>query len=603
MDYVQILTVLYGLVTVIIAVYLLLKLYSVRTFFFDYISGFFKFLSNVFFDTKQAATEGPFKMIYLTICTLIVFGIGYLIRFNLFENLYLFYGLVFSLLLLFICSYLLFDTEEYGYNKGTGISSGEYPKRKKSGEKWEDVNIFSKFKWLLSALFSIIVDNGIRLAIFIGVFILVMYLSFTSDLLVKSFTNSVNILIALGMLMLFYLATKNSVLVRILLDRDGIGAFFYHLIFAIPCLIVDLGDFLKEDFKKTPTHFFFILLGLTIIAIGYLVIPIITRIIYKRNNSDNNEKNNLQAQKNELERQKSEYLVTTNQLKSQLNVNWDFVMNNGIYKKESKAEAKLKEYLLDLNYSDDPVKNKNNPKAKLGVKIITLKEAIDIIQANVPKILANDIKIDNINQKIKEIKNSIKMIKKNKNSKAVILQKLPVYLKRKRVLASADKLNKINNLQLPYSYAISFWVFIHPQPPNYNVSVNKYTSILNHSANPNIMYRMKDNSLVITKEVEGYYGLSNKIIYKTDKIHLQRWNNIILNYNNGTLDVFINKKLVASKINFAPQYGKGLPSITSGENNGISGGICNVTYYQDPISLSKIELIYDTLKDKSPPVI
>ena len=195
------------------------------------------------------------------------------------------------------------------------------------------------------------------------------------------------------------------------------------------------------------------------------------------------------------------------------------------------------------------------------------------------------------------------MIKKNTNSKAVILQKLPVYLKTKRVLASADKLNKINNLQLPYSYAISFWVFLHPQPPNYNVAVNKYTSILNHSANPNVMYRMSDQSLVITKEIESYVGFSNKVIYKTDNFPLQRWNNIILNYANGTLDVFINKKLVASKINFAPQYTKGLPSITSGENNGISGGICNVTYYQDPISLSKIELIYDTLKDKSPPVI
>ena len=88
MDYVNILTVLYGIITVMIAVYLLLKLYSVRTLFFDYISGFFIYLSKVFFDTKQAATEGPFKMLYLTICGMLIFGIGYLIRFNLFENLY-----------------------------------------------------------------------------------------------------------------------------------------------------------------------------------------------------------------------------------------------------------------------------------------------------------------------------------------------------------------------------------------------------------------------------------------------------------------------------------------------------------------------------------
>ena len=59
----------------------------------------------------------------------------------------------------------------------------------------------------------------------------------------------------------------------------------------------------------------------------------------------------------------------------------------------------------------------------------------------------------------------------------------------------------------------------------------------------------EDNSLIITKQQENYGGVSNKVIYKTDKLQLQRWNNIILNYQNGTLDVFINKKLVL-QINF-----------------------------------------------------
>jgi hypothetical protein len=614
MDYIQILTTLYGLITVIIVVYLLIKLYSVRLHLFDYISGFFKFLSHIFFDTKKAATESPFKMIYLTICASIIFGIAFLIRYNLFENLYLFYGLIFSLLFLFISSYLLFDSEVDGYNKGVGISSGEYPKRKKEGSDWESVNLFSKFKWLLSAIFSLIVDNGIRLAIFIGIFITFMYLCFTSNLLVKSFSNSINILIGLGMLMLFYIATKNSVIVRILLDRDGIGAFFYHLIFAIPCLIMDLGDYLNEDFKKTPIHFFFILLGLSIISIGYLVIPIIVRIFYKHNNSDNNDKNNLQAQRNELNRQKDEYLVIINRLKSTVNINWDFIINNSLQTKNNDTRSKLKEYLLNLNFSDDSVKNNNNPKAKLGIKIITLTEAIEIIQTNVPKILAKDINIDNINQKIKDIDASLKMLKKNNNKKAVILQKMPVYLKSNRVLASANKLNKINNLQHPYNYAISFWTFIHPQPPSYNLAVNKFTSILNHSNVPNVLYRMKDNTLKIATlnmdNCDEQYGrcsnnepYGEKIVYKTNKLSLQKWNHIVLNYSSGTLDVFINKKLVASKINVAPSYLDTIPSITVGEDNGISGGICNVIYYQDPISLTKIELIYDALKDKSPPII
>lgn len=614
MDYIQILTTLYGLITVIIVFYLLIKLYSVRIYLFGYISGFFKFLSNVFFDTKKASTESPFKMIYLTICAVILFGIAFLIRYNLFENLYLFYGLVFSLLFLFVASYLLFDSTFDGYNKGVGISSGEYPKRKKEGDDWESVNLFSKFKWLLSSIVSLIVDNGIRLAIFIALFITVIYLCFTSQLLVKNFSNSVNILIGLGMLMLFYIATKNSVVVRILLDRDGIGAFFYHLIFAIPCLVMDLGDYIKEDFKKTPMYFFFILLGLSIIALGYLVIPLLVKMYYQRNNSNDNDKNNLQAQLNELNRQKDEYLVIINRLKSDVNVNWDFVINNSLHTKNEETKAKLKEYLVNLNFSNDEEKNRNNPKARLGIKIITLKEAIEIVQTNVPKILANEFNIDKINQKIKDKDESLKMIKKNNNDKAVILQKMPVYLKNKKVLATADKLNKINNLQKPYNYAISFWTFIHPQPPSYNLAVNKETTILDHSNAPRIIYTMSDNTLkIMTLNMENcdkeYGDCENnnpeerRIIYKTNKLPLQRWNHIVLNYTSGTLDVFINKKLVASKINVAPSYLDTIPNISVGEDNGISGGICNVIYYQDPISLTKIEQIYNALKDKSPPVI
>ena len=125
---------------------------------------------------------------------------------------------------------------------------------------------------------------------------------------------------------------------------------------------------------------------------------------------------------------------------------------------------------------------------------------------------------------------------------------------------------------------------------------------------------MSDNTLkIMTLNMENcdkeYGNCENnnpeerRIIYKTNKLPLQRWNHIVLNYSSGTLDVFINKKLVASKINVAPSYLDTLPNISVGEDNGISGGICNVIYYQDPISLTKIEQIYDALKDKSPPVI
>ena len=92
-----------------------------------------------------------------------------------------------------------------------------------------------------------------------------------------------------------------------------------------------------------------------------------------------------------------------------------------------------------------------------------------------------------------------------------------------------------------------------------------------------------------------------KTIYETDKIRLQRWNNIITNINSGNIDIFINGKLVSSTTNPIPLMS--YDTITAGENDGISGGLCNVTYYPAPLSLAKIKLLYKSLKWKSPPII
>ena len=91
------------------------------------------------------------------------------------------------------------------------------------------------------------------------------------------------------------------------------------------------------------------------------------------------------------------------------------------------------------------------------------------------------------------------------------------------------------------------------------------------------------------------------VIFETTEFPLQRWNNIVINYHGGTLDVFINNKLVSSTNNMVPymSYDK----ITVGENNGVSGGCCNVTYFSSPLTLLNIRLNYEALKNKNPPII
>jgi hypothetical protein len=92
-----------------------------------------------------------------------------------------------------------------------------------------------------------------------------------------------------------------------------------------------------------------------------------------------------------------------------------------------------------------------------------------------------------------------------------------------------------------------------------------------------------------------------EIIYKTDKFLLQKWNNIIVNYDGGTLDIFINNKLVVSQGSVVPYMS--YDQITSGSSNGIQGGICNVKYFSRVLNFNEIKQIYHYSKNKNPPII
>ena len=46
-----------------------------------------------------------------------------------------------------------------------------------------------------------------------------------------------------------------------------------------------------------------------------------------------------------------------------------------------------------------------------------------------------------------------------------------------------------------------------------------------------------------------------------------------------------------------------LPTLMIGENNGIKGGICNVVYFRKPLTSRNIYYIYNTVKDRTPPVL
>jgi len=167
----------------------------------------------------------------------------------------------------------------------------------------------------------------------------------------------------------------------------------------------------------------------------------------------------------------------------------------------------------------------------------------------------------------------------------------PIYLNNEQQFPEGDDTlhtkfsdNNIHN----YHYSISAWFNLNPQPPNTSKKNNKYTNILNYGNKPKISFNIATNSLRIETEIKNKELTE---IYLSKNIPYQRWNNIVINYDGGYMDVFLNGNLVSSKSNIVPfmSYEK----ITIGEADGLEGGIKNVTFFNRILTKGEIKYSYD----------
>lgn len=149
-----------------------------------------------------------------------------------------------------------------------------------------------------------------------------------------------------------------------------------------------------------------------------------------------------------------------------------------------------------------------------------------------------------------------------------------------------------------YHYALSSWIYLNSNPPETNPNYDEYTSLLNVGDRPNIEFNVLKNKLRIKMKTEGK---NEKFIYETRDFRMQKWNNILINYDGGTLDIFINNELVSSTPEIIPYNENTM--ITSGTDKGLYGGICNVRYFNDNINRGKINWIYNSVKNFNPPLI
>lgn len=172
------------------------------------------------------------------------------------------------------------------------------------------------------------------------------------------------------------------------------------------------------------------------------------------------------------------------------------------------------------------------------------------------------------------------------------------YVKMGTVLASEPQyLNRISHVDtkayrdvversketLHYAFTADVW--INPQPTSTSAAYTRDTNIISFGDRVRIMYNGKsDPKKLILKAKDG----KDEETVITVPILLQKWNTLVVNYDHGTLDLFVNGELVSSTQNVPYLSVAGLEG---GAENGIHGGIKNIRYFDKPLTANQMELL------------
>ena len=180
-----------------------------------------------------------------------------------------------------------------------------------------------------------------------------------------------------------------------------------------------------------------------------------------------------------------------------------------------------------------------------------------------------------------------------------VIEKGPIYLDNKHslgVIKNYEEISKIMGQKIKdksynYNYAVSANIWINPQSKATSPAYNKPTTILDYGEVFKI--NLNKNNLEFLASTTEDDKITEPLvkIYQTKDFFYQKWNSIVLNYEGGTLDVFINNTLVSSTPNITPimKYN----SVITGSDNGIQGGIKNIIYYNRVLTRNDVKAIYN----------
>tara|TARA_B100001142_G_scaffold329865_1_gene394795 strand:- start:66 stop:2312 length:2247 start_codon:yes stop_codon:yes gene_type:complete len=450
----------------------------------------------------------------------------------------------------------------------------------------------------------------------------------------------------LGAVLYLYLRTAGKPILD-KLSKFPIFKLLYHILFLIPCFFLDIVNSIYTELKGTPKIAYTLFTIEMIVIILFISGPLITSHLYKHHPNTNIDimKQTLETEKNAVEQ---DILAKRQQIKE--------IKRYGLFKKNwlttgSKFWDKLlhKEWYKIEGQSNvtriPDVVNGNNQVA-CNPKFVNF---FRINFAGPPgdnsdllkhwKYVSEDdksggekmgaaLRIIRLQQEIKDLEQRLIQIEKEKLSNdgfamTKVLRMSPIKTNHKQLISTYKDIYTNESMPSPlykkgnFDYALSVWTFFHSISPE--STIDKYYRIVSYGNKPGIYFNPIKRKIAITLgieseatqntdtkkwEINNLNGEKQIILGVIKNIKLQRWNNLVINCNNGVLDIFINGKLNASyNLDFRKNPFLGNDSVIVGETNGLDSGICNIVFFSTHISKIKIQTLYESLKDKDPPVV
>jgi hypothetical protein len=379
------------------------------------------------------------------------------------------------------------------------------------------------------------------------------------------------------------------------------------LIMYIPCLITDAIEYTKKDYENTPSTVFIVFLVLLVYIFLFYFLPFMRKVQY---DNDGILLVDTQSYLNQ-----DVLAITSDELKEKIMNQrpfYDRWFQSWAMKKEEEKEQKKNSSPIQLEgktsgdsiqliVPPDKITYPYYAKTLESFASIVDKDAqflsLDVFKKRIHDLygstmddaFSDETAEERMNAFITQHPQILTFLEKLHFIYSVLFASWDTLVYSPLLLLSDDRLITKNI----YHYSLTSWVYFQ------EIESRDIQLIYSFGSRPSLYYDPVHSALMVVMNYGKPYQI---VLYKTTKILYQRWNFIVMNYNYGTLDLFINNNLVGTYPDILTYMDPDDMLIVGSSKNKNIGGICNMKYYELPIGSRKINSIYTSFHNKKIPL-